>query len=410
MLVPPPDPVRAPAVPTPSSAKRIDVLVSNCGSRHSYSILRALARHGLRVAIGQDRFSGVAAYSRYPAARVEHPPFHLDPQGFIDSLEAALERFRPAVYLSADEEIYLVAQNRSRLALLGAAIPIAGYETLYRLHDKVSSATLARSLGIPTPATVVPRTMQEVVTFAEAFETPIVVKLARRLKVESTLVTSGVFYLTRSDLPDALERIMDRHAFAFGDFLMQEYVDGRGYGVSMLCRGGEPRARFVHRRLRERKRSGGPSTLRESVVQPQLEEHAERLLRAVSFDGVAMVEFKVDEATGQAWFVEVNPRFWGSLALAIRAGVDFPWLLYRLGLEGDIEPQPGYRSGVRVRDLAADGAALFEEIVVHRRWPGIRDILVRADGYDDLFLDDLRPFLAEFILLARRRRRRRWMT
>jgi predicted ATP-grasp superfamily ATP-dependent carboligase len=67
-----------------------------------------------------------------------------------------------------------------------------------------------------------------------------------------------------------------------------------------------------------------------------------------------MVEFKVDPRDGQAKLMEVNGRFWGSLQLAIDAGVNFPLLLYRLATGQTVAPQMEYRVGVRSRWLLGD--------------------------------------------------------
>lgn len=62
-----------------------------------------------------------------------------------------------------------------------------------------------------------------------------------------------------------------------------------------------------------------------------------------------MVEYKMDSATGTPYLMEINGRFWGSLQLAIDAGVDFPRLLAGAAGGGDPQPVPGYRTGVRSR-------------------------------------------------------------
>jgi hypothetical protein len=66
-----------------------------------------------------------------------------------------------------------------------------------------------------------------------------------------------------------------------------------------------------------------------------------------------MVEFRVDPE-GRPWLMEVNGRFWGSLQLAIDAGVDFPWLLYRLCRGEAVEGPASYEVGRRLRWLLGD--------------------------------------------------------
>ena len=113
-------------------------------------------------------------------------------------------------------------------------------------------------------------------------------------------------------------------------FLVQAYVSGKGQGLFALYDRGKPVAFFAHKRLREKPPSGGVSVLSESVkVPPNLYYMGRRILDPVQWHGVAMVEFKVAD-NGIPYLMEVNARFWGSLQLAIDAGIDFPWLLYPL--------------------------------------------------------------------------------
>ena len=83
----------------------------------------------------------------------------------------------------------------------------------------------------------------------------------------------------------------------------------------------------------------------------EIEEAAERLLRALGWYGVAMVEFRRDPRDGRYKLIEVNHRFWGSLQLAVVSGVDFPALLCRLALGEEPGPVPDYPAGVQCRWL-----------------------------------------------------------
>src|SRR5678815_1154177 len=93
------------------------------------------------------------------------------------------------------------------------------------------------------------------------------------------------------------------------------------------------RDRFAHRRIREKPPSGGVSVLSESVAaDPETVRKSLALLSALDWNGTAMVEYKQDRVTGQRYLMEINGRFWGSLQLAIDAGVDFPALLVAAAL------------------------------------------------------------------------------
>jgi hypothetical protein len=176
----------------------------------------------------------------------------------------------------------------------------------------------------------------------------------------------------------------------------------------MLFRHGTLRAKFTHKRLKEKTATGGISTLRVGVINSTLEEYARRLLESVGFHGVAMVEFKHDEQSGKSWLLEVNPRFWGSLALAIQSGVDFPHLLYRLATEGDISPVTHYRTGHVVRWILGDVGAALGQWSHQGGSPG-GAAPPPAQGYDDFYWDEPLLFFGGVILsLWKRLNTRNW--
>jgi predicted ATP-grasp superfamily ATP-dependent carboligase len=142
-------------------------------------------------------------------------------------------------------------------------------------------------------------------------------------------------------------------------FMIQEFIPGHGAGLFCLFQHGKPVVFFAHKRLREKPPQGGVSVLSESVApEPNLQASAERLLTGAEWHGVAMVEFRVG-ANGTAYLMEVNTRFWGSLQLAIDAGVNFPALLASNELDLGLTASSNYVVGQRLRWLLGDLDSLY---------------------------------------------------
>ena len=80
-----------------------------------------------------------------------------------------------------------------------------------------------------------------------------------------------------------------------------------------------------------------------------------------------MVEFKVDERDNIPKLMEINGRFWGSLQLAIDAGVDFPALLIETVEKNHVPPLGNYAIGVRTRWLMGDIDSLLMVLLRDRR-------------------------------------------
>jgi predicted ATP-grasp superfamily ATP-dependent carboligase len=161
----------------------------------------------------------------------------------------------------------------------------------------------------------------------------------------------GIAYVKkREDLIPLYQKIHVQYPFP----LIQEWIpDGGGtFGFSaLLDHASHVKAAFIHKKLRMYPVQGGPSTLREGVEHPQIMELGLSLLRALKWVGVAMVEFKVDPRDGIPKLMEINPRFWGSLHLAIISGVDFPYLILKMARSEPFDPVLNYTLGRRCRWL-----------------------------------------------------------
>jgi predicted ATP-grasp superfamily ATP-dependent carboligase len=183
---------------------------------------------------------------------------------------------------------------------------------------------------------------------------PLVVKPGRSLVLaDGTWTKTTVHHVANRQ---ELEQLYRETPYLRWPSLIQRRVEGEGQGIFAICDQGAPLALFAHRRLREKPPSGGVSVLRESIELPKaMVEYAVRLLQNIGWHGVAMVEFKVERETGIPRLMEINGRFWGSLQLALDAGINFPFLLYQLATHQPVAaPRYGYRIGVKSRWLLGD--------------------------------------------------------
>ncbi len=324
------------------------VFITNGMARTCLAAVRSLGREGHAVTVGEEGRLPLAALSRYCRRAVRYPSPERDPEIFVAWVRDHLQRGAYDVAVPNDQHtFYLFSKHREELATW-ARIPVAPFPAFQQAYDKAATLRAALAAGIPCPRTYFVSARHEVEALARNAVFPLVVK--PRISSGSR----GIAYVREAAaLPGDWERLHRAQPYP----LIQEYIPpgGEALGVSLLFnQAAEPRALFVHKRLREYPLNGGPSTLRESVLRPEAAELGVRLLRALNWYGVAMVEFKVDPRDGVPKLMEVNPKLWGSLSLAIASGVDFPALLYGLATEGDVRPVMDYRLGVRCRFLLAD--------------------------------------------------------
>jgi predicted ATP-grasp superfamily ATP-dependent carboligase len=359
------------------------VLVLDGYWNKSVSAVRSLGRHGLRVGVGECTRFATAFFSRYCARRFVHPSPIASPDAFVDALAAELARGRYDVLMPMEFATQqVVARHRSRLSEL-TRIPFADAVVADRLNDKGLVAVEAARLGIPCPATFFPEGPGAAEALAGRLPYPVLVK---------PRASSGGRGIRKASDPASFREAYRAVRSRYPDPIVQEWLPpgGAALGVAVLMNfESRPRATLAYRRLREYPVSGGPGTLRESVVDRPLCESACRLLASMGWVGPAMVEFKVDPRDGEAKLLEVNPRFWGSLHHGAVCGVDFPVLLYRLAMAGDIPETADAPAGIRSRSLLhGDLMHFLSSPGRFRMRPGLLDFSVPDDL---LLLDDPLP-------------------
>ena len=371
-----------------------DALLTYGWCRSAYTALRSLSRLGLKVAVADAGPTGMCQGSRLKAGCRQYAPPLAQPEQFVEDVARILEQTGARFLLPGHDETETLALYRDRLPK-GVILPVAEAGQLALANNKQRMSDFAERAGLPVPPRLRWQSFADLQARLQTVEGPLVVKLRRGNSAK------GVFYPASAedtlrlcrDLCEKYELAQDRYP------IVQERIQGDGWGVSCLYWEGQRLASFTHRRLREKTASGGTSTLRVSQHQPQLEELAHRLLDAMNWHGLAMVEFKYDAARRQPWFIEVNPRLWGSIHLAVASGVDFPALLYIAATQGPDKAralvQP-WREGVVARWYLGDAIVAAGQLKQLHLLSALKLLLPdHSDTLDDWFWDDPGAFMGQ---------------
>lgn len=337
-----------------SGLRGIKAFVTDGDERPALAITRSLGRRGVSVLAGAERAVSLASSSRYCLRHVTYPSPYRSPEAFDRFVQDLVERERVDLVVPVtDVTTHLVARRQDALRRQ-AAIAAPPFEAFEIVSNKWSLLQRAAQCGIPIPRTHFVDGLAGLRPLLSHIGYPAVLKPARsRMLTDAGWVAGSVQYAhTESDL---LRLYRATECLSSHPSLIQERIVGPGIGVFVLCDHGRLLAAFAHRRLREKPPSGGVSVLCESVaVDPELRQQAVRLLEPLGWHGVAMMEYKQDRRTGIPVLMEVNGRFWGSLQLAVDAGVDFPFLSSELALGRRPDVPAAYEVGVRSRWLLGD--------------------------------------------------------
>jgi len=377
--------------------KRVLVLDASCNA--ATTIVQSLGRAGFDVTLAGESPKAFSFRSRYLKGRSVYPDPLLKKKAFQDWF---LNIWSPEAFdyviPASDLTIYPIREIAKTRDLPGVILPPE--ETFSLFFDKVKTLKLAMDCGVPVPKTVVVHdgkwNPEEFVSF------PYYVKTSQSKVWMGDVGFDLDARLVRN--PEELyEAVTDWSVY--GDVLIQSYEPGDGVGIELLCRDGEVLMSFAHRRMHEYPLTGGGGTYRMSIDRPPaLFESAKRLVKAAKWTGVAMVEYKMD---GDAYsLMEVNGRFWGSLPLSYRSGVDFPLSLIR-AYSGETVSQMPYRAGVYSRRFSMEVAWFKRNLQADRNDPYTKTrplgktlleysrFLSGKDHWDHLSFSDPVPTLLE---------------
>jgi predicted ATP-grasp superfamily ATP-dependent carboligase len=311
------------------------------------TVMRELGAHGVPVC-GIGKVHSIGRSSRYCT------DFVIRPEGPIaEWLPGQIERSGANALMAVGEQD-LLALAALPETIAGCRILTPRAAPLATVLDKSATLEIAATLGMDTPPSWQPLPDEDFAARAAALTYPAVAKWADPADVAASLTRHGLEFVKAEFLrgPGDVAALLERYAPLGRWPLIQSYCPGHGLGQMLYMQGGVATLSFQHRRLHEWPPEGGVSTWCTAEPRDRHGEQMQRseaLLRAVDWEGPAMVEYRHDPETGRYWLMEVNGRFWGSLPLASHCGAQFGWEHYRRAVLGETAVAPTPRDGLRAR-------------------------------------------------------------
>jgi D-aspartate ligase len=325
-------------------------------------VVRSLGRRGIPVWVLNHAGHLLGAVSRY-AARTLRWPLEDDRRQLDFLLDLAVrEKLEGwALFPTDDEDVVLFARHHELLSE-HYQLTTPPWDIVRWVCDKRVLYQLAQDLTLDRPWTFCPRNREDLASLECPF--PVIIKPAMRLGFNRLSADKAWRFENRASLLAGYDEactMMDPRLL-----MIQEVVPGWGeaqFSFAALCKDGSPLASVVARRTRQFPMDFGRfSTYVETIHEPRVVEPALRLLAATRITGLVEVEFKKDPRNDRFLLLDVNPRVWGWHTLSKRAGVDFPYLLWRL-ITGQSVPEVRGRSGERWMRMATDVPMAIHEIL-----------------------------------------------
>jgi predicted ATP-grasp superfamily ATP-dependent carboligase len=317
------------------------------------AVIRGLARYRVPVVVLQYDRRDVGQNARGVREVVRVPFPDTDPDGVLRRIEPLAGRYAGALLMAgSDAAVAFLSRYKSRLEGLGFAVAAASETAVGTFLDKNETAALAERAGVAMPRTVELADESDIERYAAVARFPAVVKPAVGHRYH--LVFGRKWTMVENVAEATAEfRAAREQGFAVS---LQEFIPGdEACGANYVCyRWGTGQVEFTARKVRNSPReSGSPSVTRSELI-PELLDPGRRILAAADYEGFACIELKRDPRDGQYRLIEVNARPNLSGMLALRCGINFPWLQYRHLLFGETPRESGFTEGVHWVDVTRD--------------------------------------------------------
>ena len=391
------------------TTERRKVLILGEDVKSFLTVVRSLGRHGLEVHTAWCPQGAPALKSKYIKVHHEIPlplPFNKD---WLNQFNTLLDKEDFALVIPTNDPTLVPLQlNRNHLTRQNC-IYLLNDKAFTVAFSKTATFQLAEDLQIPqAPGTII-SSIAEAKTRLASLSYPLV--LRSRSSYEADNLTDRINVIkvhSREELLNALPFYLEH-----GSCLVQENFSGVGIGIEFIASHGQVLSVFQHERLHE-SISGGPSQYRKSVpLHPELLACSTKIIAALDYTGVGMIEFKYSPTTNRWIFIEINGRFWGSLPLTVAAGLDMPLYLYQLLVEDKRDFPQKYRNNIYCRNLANDVDWFRHNFFADKSDPALQTVPVKqsclqwlrfflGQDYCDTYAgDDRAPFWADLCAWAK---------
>jgi predicted ATP-grasp superfamily ATP-dependent carboligase/protein tyrosine phosphatase (PTP) superfamily phosphohydrolase (DUF442 family) len=262
-------------------------------------------------------------------------------------------------------------------------VPITDQSKINFAFNKRNVSSLANKIGIRAPKEYSVKEINE--KKDEIF--PLFVKYVfeNKRKFEPLLLKSHQHFVNfiqkYSNIPE-------------NEMLFQERIQGQGQAFFAFYCSGKLHEYYMHKRIREISKQGGASTCAETIFEEDLLIHGRKILDVLKWHGPAMVEFKREVKSNELFIMEINPKFWGSLALGIQSGVNVAEIIIKIAENLPYIPTPN--SELKKIRLSWPLNGDLKNILKLNDSLGVLKDLFNPKVKKEFYVSDLKPLLLKF--------------
>jgi D-aspartate ligase len=356
-------------------------------------VIRSLGMMGVPIVTVYYDKGDMGYVSKYVTEKIYAPHPEKAEGQFVDVLMELAKRLSGSLLIPASDETITTVSKYKKILERDYVVACTEWEITERFIDKMHTYLLAEKAGVPVPKTIVPQSLEDLERYSQAIQYPCLVKPRQ---------SHQYFALFRRKMVrvDNFMQMVAAYRQAAGaglEVMIQEIIPGEDTQVinyNSYFWDGKPLVEFTAQQIRKAPPKFGAPCVVLSKNIPEVNEPGRNILRAMGFYGYSCTEFKRDARDGIYKLMEVNGRHNRSTLLAVRCGLNFPWLQYQHLIQGKLPSPSHYRTGFYwislERDLSSSVVYISKE-----RYPISKYLqpYLRSHVFDTLDWKDIKPFV-----------------
>jgi len=323
------------------SAERNDIpaIVIGC-HKIGLGTIRALGIKGIPVIGVYYNAMDMGHVSKYIVDNLKVANPMLDEESFIQDLINLSKKYKGAVLFSSDDAALLSVSKNKRNLQDHFIVEAPDWDITKKLISKEFTYSLASKIGVRAPKTYLPKDYNEAKEFSKELKFPCLLKPTVSHLFYNSFKRKMLFINNLDELMDAFKKIENYNQ----QMMLQEFIPGddtHGVNYNSFIHNGNAAIEFTSEKVRLTPPGIGFPRVIVSKKIDGIIEPGRKILNALRYQGFSCTEFKKDCRTGNYVLMEINGRQNFSAALAVRCGLNFPYITYRNLIDGSIPKVTG---------------------------------------------------------------------
>lgn len=375
-------------------------IVLNGSSRNSLAIIRSLANQNFLidtvVYISND--NTIDSYNlKYKSKYVKFIHFIERNQNEVNKIVSILKNEKyDFLFAGGTHQSNLISKHKIQFSKYTKVVS-EDYSKVSLVHNKKRCGELIKSLGISVPSTFYAKNKNELVEITKKLKGKAIVKYADSYNSNGLVQFKG----------DEDKMIRDYIRIFGFDYLednfplIQQMITGQLHDSTAFSVNGDTVAVLSQKRVMTSWLHGGGGIINMTTNENVIKNYTRLILKEINWNGHIEIDWIKDSITGEFYFIEINPKFWGTTQLTISAGYDFPFWNILMINGKEIKAIENYKVGLKYRWLEDEIVTIAK---YSKGWEHLKNWLIFFIRFfsfktkTSIYLRDIKPFIGFFKL------------